>query len=98
MYRIFIKFRSGEGLEIKANKFAYNKPSKTPFWHLFIDDKPMIKVLQGQPVNLKENTTQFNDCVPTYFLFEEFPELDKEKPGMLVIDSVIVHTYPDVEK
>ena len=91
-FKIFIKFRSGDSLDVYATTVAYTKPSGTPFWNIYIDNEPLIKVLQGQPTTMEENIAVYNDCAPLNKLFEKYNQIDKTKPGNLIIDYVKIRT------
>jgi hypothetical protein len=76
-----------------TNQFSYQKDSGSQYWHLWIEGKPRVKVLTGQPVNLRNGETRFNTCAPTKELYELMPNnWDKENEAINLIDEVVVYS------
>ena len=93
VFRIKMKFRTGDELGLTGESVVMTKGPRTPYNQLFIDGVAVATLEKGSPnFDMYNNFKVFN-ASPTPALYDMMPDdWDKTKSALKIIDEIYVIT------
>jgi len=93
IFRIQMKFRTGDVLGLKGESVVISKGKKTPYNQLFIDGIAVATLEKGSPNFDMNNNYRVYNASPTLALYDMMPDIwDKTRTSLKIIDEIYVNT------
>jgi hypothetical protein len=93
VFRIKLKFRTGDELGLSGESVVINKGRKTFYNQLFLDGVPIATLEKGSPNFDMNNNYRLFNASPTKELYLLMPDdWDKTRTSLKIIDEIYVIT------
>jgi hypothetical protein len=93
VFRIILRFRTGDELGLKGESVVINKGPKTFYNQLFLNGIPIATLEKGSPNFDSNNNYKLYNASPTKALYDMMPDSwDKTRTSLKIIDEIYVIT------